>query len=217
MDKDVQKILNESINEEVLPHNINKVKQLIDNIDKNEYFKIDGEDISVNKGFGTVGEQIDLQTLAKQFEELGFNVRTTHFHITVYGLKDFIEKQDDKNESINESKDDSIIDENEFTDRVDVDFNISLYDYGVVRNPKNDMTLIGIKPNNEGSYSDYSITYISLDDVKEVLEDMDDSFFRTIDSDKETVLQNLDNENLAQYIMDINFENGYWSDQVSEF
>ena len=93
---------NESINEEVLPHNINKVKRLIDRINKNGYFKIDGEDISINKGFGTVGEQIDLQTLAEQFEELGFRVRTTHFHITVYGLNDFIEKQNNKNEYMKE-------------------------------------------------------------------------------------------------------------------
>ena len=88
------------LNEEVLPHNINKVKQLIDEINKIGYFKIDGEDISVNKGFGTVGELIDLQALAEQFKELGFKVRTTHFHITVYGLKDFMEKQDNKNESV---------------------------------------------------------------------------------------------------------------------
>lgn len=96
---------NESIKEEVLPHNVTKVKQLIDKINKIAYFKIDGEDISVNKGFGTVGEQIDLQTLAKQFEELGFKVRETHFQITVYGLKDFIDQNYSKNESIKESED----------------------------------------------------------------------------------------------------------------
>ena len=103
---------NESIKEEVLPHNVTKVKQLIDKINKVAYFKIDGEDISVNKGFGTVGEQIDLQTLAKQFEELGFKVRETHFQITVYGLKDFINQNYNKNESIKESK----LNSNEFED-----------------------------------------------------------------------------------------------------
>ena len=41
--------------------------------------------------------------MAKQFEELGFKVRTTHFQITVYGLKDFMEKHDNKNESIKEA------------------------------------------------------------------------------------------------------------------
>ena len=112
IDKFMNNSKNESIKEEVLPHNVTKVKQLIDKINKVAYFKIDGEDISVNKGFGTVGEQIDLQTLAKQFEELGFKVRETHFQITVYGLKDFIDQNYNKNESIKESK----LNSNEFED-----------------------------------------------------------------------------------------------------
>lgn len=133
----------------------------------------------------------------------------------VYGmLDDWISAKNEsyKSKRINEADDD--INEEEFTDRVDANFDISLYEYGVVRNPKNDMTLIGRKPTDEGVYSDYAIMYISLEDVREVLEDMDDSFYRTIDADKETVLANLDNEHLAIHIMDINMENGWWSDQA---
>ena len=98
--------------------------------------------------------------------------------------------------------------------KVDVNFDISLYEYGVVRNPENDMTLIGKTPNDSGEYTDYTVMYISLDDVKDVLADMEDSFFEYIDSSKETMLANLTNDNLATTIMDINHYNGWWSDQA---
>ena len=107
----------------------------------------------------------------------------------------------------------SDINEDDFTDRVDANFNTSLYEYGVVRNPKNDMTLIGNKP-VDGEYTDYTVFYISLNDVKEVLSDMEEGFFDYIDEDKEEVLSNLDNENLARYIQSINSYNGWWSDQA---
>lgn len=149
-------------------------------------------------------------------ENLSFNYDT--LEEALYDLEcdiNIIESYfDESKKKRNESDEVDSIHEEEFTDRVDANFDISLYDYGVVRNPKNNMTLIGRKPNDEGGYSDYTVMYISFDDVKDVLEDMDDSFFRSIDEDKETVLKNLNNENLAQYIMDINFENGYWSDQA---
>ena len=110
---------------------------------------------------------------------------------------------------------DNDLNEDEFTDRVDVSFDISLYDYGVVRNPQNDMTLIGTTPNDEGGYSDYTVMYISLDDVKDVLENnVDDGFFSFIDANKEEYTNSLQNDNLATAIMDINHYNGYWSDQA---
>ena len=77
------------------------------------------------------------------------------------------------------------------------------------------MTLIGTKPTSDGIYDDYVVMYISLDDVKDVLENnMEDGFFEYIDEPKEEVLSNLDNENLADYICSINSYNGWWSDQA---
>ena len=140
-----------------------------------------------------------------------------------YGFYDISEYYEDSNESKRrkserlsrrfESHDD--INEDEFTDRVDADFDISLYDYGVVRNPKNDMTLIGRKPGDDGSYTDYTVMYISFDDVKDVIENtMEDGFFDYIGETKEEVLSNLDNDTLAIYIQSINSYNGWWSDQT---
>ena len=107
------------------------------------------------------------------------------------------------------------LNEDEFSDRVDVNFDISLYEYGVVRNPENDMTLIGTKPTDEGVYSDYAVTYISLDDVKEVIADMEDGFFEFIDQPKEEILQILTNEHLAPYIQYVDAYNGYWNAQFN--
>ena len=81
-----EKKLNKYSNQ-ILPHNIDKIKKLIQKVKESNYFKIDGEEISINKGFGTVGELMDLEALAKQFEELGFNVYVSHFYIKINGLK----------------------------------------------------------------------------------------------------------------------------------
>lgn len=108
------------------------------------------------------------------------------------------------------------LNEEEYTDRVDVDFDISLYEYGVVRNPQNDQTLIGIKPSNDGLYTDYAVTYISLDDIKEVIENMEDGFFNYIDQPKEEILEILNNDHIAPYIQYVDSYNGYFRDQFYE-
>ena len=112
--------------------------------------------------------------------------------------------------SVNENE----LNQEEFTDRVDADFDTSLYEYGVVRNPKNDMTLIGRNPGDDGLYTDYAVMYISIEDVKEVLEEMEEGFYSFIGEPKEEVLARLSNDLLAINIMDINMYNGWWSDQA---
>lgn len=108
------------------------------------------------------------------------------------------------------------LNEEEYTDRVDADFDISLYEYGVVRNPQNDQTLIGIKPSDDGLYTDYAVTYISLDDIKEVIENMEDGFFTYIDQPKEEILEILNNDHIAPYIQYVDSYNGYFRDQFYE-
>lgn len=93
---------NESIKEEVLPHNIPKLNKLIDRLNNSGYWKVDGDKIRVDHGFGTVAEQMDLSDLADEFRKIGFKVYVNYFSIEVKGLKDFIEKQDNKNESVRE-------------------------------------------------------------------------------------------------------------------
>ena len=95
----------------------------------------------------------------------------------------------------------------DYTDRMDVDKNISLYDYGVVRNPINNETMICLNPGTNEK-PDIIIKHISIDDVAEALEDMPDSFWDSIGSDKDFVIDNLDNNDLSIWIYDINQWNG---------
>lgn len=93
--------LKESIKEEILPHNLPKLNKLMDRLNNSGYWKVTGEEIKVDHGFGTVAEQMDLTDLADEFRKIGFKVYVSHFSIQVDGLKDYMEKQNNKNESLN--------------------------------------------------------------------------------------------------------------------
>jgi N12 class adenine-specific DNA methylase len=99
-----------------------------------------------------------------------------------------------------------------YTDRIDVNEDISLHEYGIIRNPKNDRTIFCTNPNvdyPEKSYRyEYVIDFISLQDVKEVLEDINKGFFDFIGSDRETEIEQLYNDNLAYMIFSINQYDG---------
>lgn len=97
------------------------------------------------------------------------------------------------------------INEKFYGDRVDVTFEISLYEYGVVRNPKTNKTIIGVNTDNTGMYTNFDFTYVTLEDVKEHLEEIEESYFSYIGVDnKEKHISNLDNNNLAHEIHSIN-------------
>lgn len=106
-----------------------------------------------------------------------------------------------------------------YTDRVDVSIEISLFEYGILRDPKtNNCILLRDKTNNwEMEENNKSIHLISnevtLSDVKDYLkEDADDRFFSYIGSDLETELKRLDNDNLAHIINSINQWDGWFID-----
>lgn len=125
-------------------------------------------------------------------------------------------KEQPKNESLYNVNGLGTINDTEYTDRVDVSFEISLGDYGIVRNPKTDEVIYGSAANDEGGYGAFDTTYISLEDVREVLEDIEDGFFDYIDSNRETELNNLDNNNLASIIYSINSYGDYFNMGVYE-
>ena len=105
--------------------------------------------------------------------------------------------------------------ENKFTDRVDVDLQISLFEYGIVRNPENDQTILKI------TEKEFLVTDISIGEVKEALERAEKGFFQYIGSDLQTELKRLHNDNLAHIINSINqYESSVftpYTDQVQSF
>jgi hypothetical protein len=107
-----------------------------------------------------------------------------------------------------------------FTDKVDVTTTISLYEYGIIRNPKTDKCIICINTHeleaNWGQLDADSIKpiiridHISLEDVKEGLEEMKQGYFDFIGSTKKEELHALDNEYLSHHITSMNQYNGYF-------
>jgi hypothetical protein len=104
-----------------------------------------------------------------------------------------------------------------FTDKVDVDGKISLYEYGVIRNPKTNKTVICLNAVNdyfyEGIVPKVKVTYISYDDVSEALEEVDDEFYAFIGSTKEIEYNELNNDYLTGIILALNMWNGYFTYQ----
>ena len=105
--------------------------------------------------------------------------------------------------------------EEDYTDRVDDNFDISLFEYGIVRNPKDNSVIFGEKPNGDtGLYEDYSFATISYEDVKKAIEEMKDDFFDFIDTPKEDLLKEIEPEHLAYYIMCMNQYNGKFHESI---
>ncbi len=104
-----------------------------------------------------------------------------------------------------------------FTDKIDVNEKISLYEYGFIRNPMTGKTVICSNLADHlynGAKPKVRIQYISFDDVYEYLEDENDSFYEYLSNSKEQVLRELDNDNLVPLIYALNQYGGvyeqYW-------
>ena len=103
--------------------------------------------------------------------------------------------------------------ERAYTDRMDVSLEISLYDYGVIRNPKSNRTIMGIGVNSNCEYNEFDFTYIGMAEVKSHLEEIEDSFFSFVGADsKEQYINELDNECLSHVIHSINMYDGHFKD-----
>lgn len=103
--------------------------------------------------------------------------------------------------------------EKAYSDRMDVSLDISLYEYGVIRNPKSNRTILGIGTNIHGEYIEFDFTYIGMEEVKSHLEEIEDSFFSFVGADsKEQYINELDNECLSHTIHSINMYDGHFID-----
>jgi hypothetical protein len=99
-----------------------------------------------------------------------------------------------------------------YTDRMDVNEDTSLHEYGLIRNPRTDRTIFCTNPTGnypEKSYRyKYVIDFISLNDVIDALEEVSEGYFDFIGSDRKTELENLDNDCLTHTVHSLNQYNG---------
>jgi hypothetical protein len=101
----------------------------------------------------------------------------------------------------------------QYTDRMDVSIEISLFEYGIIRNPQNNEVLF--YNGNPEPLDDHRIslrhTEISLADVRGYLiDESSKGFFSYIGSSLEKELAELDNNYLAGLIHSINMYDGYF-------
>jgi hypothetical protein len=103
-----------------------------------------------------------------------------------------------------------------YTDRVDCTMEISLFEYGIIRNPETNECIFSRYLSNEEPNDDEEIELnhvdVSLADVRGYLiDESSQGFFSYIGSDLETELDRLDNENLASIINSINMYDGWFN------
>ena len=102
--------------------------------------------------------------------------------------------------------------EKNYTDRVDCTLDISLHEYGLIRNPETTDTLFCLNTTDNYEMSDFEYKYmsdlISKDDVIDALMEVDKGYFSFIGSDLESELESLDNDNLTHTIMSLNQYSG---------
>ncbi len=105
--------------------------------------------------------------------------------------------------------------ENTHTDRTDVSFEIALHEYGLVRNPDNNDTVFCLNTVGDlsaDSFEDHEFKYsnfdISLQDVKEALEEASPGYFSFIGSTKKKEIEKLDNDYLSIHIFSLNQYSG---------
>jgi hypothetical protein len=105
------------------------------------------------------------------------------------------------------------LDQAGFTDKMDVSTMISLFEYGIVRNPKTSQTIMTTTDYREGldpnTYR-FSKDIITLKDVKDALNEAGKGFYDFLGSTKEKEMANLDNDNLSGLIFSLNQWNGYF-------
>jgi len=97
-----------------------------------------------------------------------------------------------------------------YTDTVDVSPEISLGDYGLMRNPRTGRVQYALPCDDRQTTFALDWTIVDLDDAKEFLADAPDDFFSFVGTSKEDYTANLDEQYLAGLIQDANMYNGYF-------
>lgn len=90
-----------------------------------------------------------------------------------------------------------------FTDKVDVNTVISLHEYGVIRDPETEQTVMMVHNMARDRMVAYS-DYISDRDVFDAIMDAPPGFFDYMGQSKEDMLEEVDNCHLAHFIMSLN-------------
>jgi len=119
-------------------------------------------------------------------------------------LKEKVLTEEEKIEKLIE-----ILDDKGYTDGTDVDTETALFEYGLIRNPKDDHVIYALVVDEEAKGFDTG--WVSLDDAREYLEDVEEDFYSFIGSSKEEELKWLSNENVSSTINSANMYNGYFS------
>jgi len=100
----------------------------------------------------------------------------------------------------------------EYLDRPDASIEISLCEYGFLRNPSTDHCIFCANTmcefTEDNKEMDIHTTYISFQDVLEALEEADRGYYSFIGSDKQTEVSYLSNSNLSNTITSMNCWNG---------
>ena len=97
-----------------------------------------------------------------------------------------------------------------YTDTVDVSPEISLGDYGLMRNPRTGRVQYALPCDDKQTTFVLDWTIVDLDDAKEFLENAPDGFFSFVGLSKEDYTANLDEQYLSGLIQDANMYNGYF-------
>jgi len=101
-----------------------------------------------------------------------------------------------------------------FTDRVDYSLDISLFEYGIIRNPETGKTVLC--SNYGESKPDYCVDFATIEtaDVIEAIKEMPDGFFSYIDSSREQELEQAEKwpKDHANIINSMNSYNGWFKD-----
>ena len=99
-----------------------------------------------------------------------------------------------------------------FSDRMDMDIKVSLYEYGLIRNPETNKVIWCLNYGVEHSKDrppKIRTSYISLEEVKEYLEnDASEGFYNYMESTKEKELERITNNWITDIIFSANQYDG---------
>ena len=108
-----------------------------------------------------------------------------------------------------------------FTDKVDVSEKISLYEYGIIRNPKTNKCVVCTNIHElDISFGDLmddspkpkvKIFWIGIDEVREALEEATLGYYEFIGSTKKEEIGYLDENHLAGHINSLESYGGYFN------
>ena len=105
-----------------------------------------------------------------------------------------------------------------YTDTVDASLEISLYEYGIARNPKTGDVVYCQNPENWGDDKippSFDWTSARVKEVKEEVKQLRDGFFEFVGTPKKEYLKWIRNANLSNVLQDVNGWNGLFNESCN--